>query len=161
MDYSLLLAVHNISKELKSTEKLSSSPSPVTSNIQEDTIGTSTDSGIAMTNISNLPTYIQYIRVIEFIRAQQEESNSDHHYETASIQTMKPEFSPIVAANEESNNSNNVLLRMNSSSLMNQQATTPGYFNLNHGLIGGNVWYNRQSLSRLTMYVCSLNFAID
>lgn len=136
MDYSLLVAVHNISQEMKSKEF----------------VRTSTDSGIAITNISTLPTYIQYIRVIEFIRAQQESSIlhreysiSDHHYETASIQTVKPEFSPISPSMDEPNNSTNVLSRMNSQQI-------PGAFNLTNGLIGGDIWYNRQSLSRLAMY---------
>ena len=141
MDYSLLLAVHNISKEMKSHESVTMT--------SKELVRTSTDSGIAMTNISNLPTYIQYIRVIEFIRAQQESSIlqreysiSDHHYETASIQTVKPEFSPIIQPTDEQNP---VLLRMNSQQM-------PGSFNLTNGLIGGDIWYNRQSLSRLAMY---------
>lgn len=148
MDYSLLLAVHNISKEMKSKETFSSSHETPAMTSKE-LVRTSTDSGIALTNISNLPTYIQYIRVIEFIRAQQESSIlqreysiSDHPYETASIQTVKPEFSPIIQSLDEQNH---VLLRMNSQQMA-------GSFNLTNGLIGGDIWYNRQSLSRLAMY---------
>jgi len=112
-----------------------------------------------MTIISNLPTYIQYLRVIEFIRAQQEPSIlSDNHIETASIKTVKPELSPIIdrhiknisQTNEEQLTSTNLLLHANSKSPINQNNTS-SQFNLANGLIGGDVWYNRQNLSRLAM----------
>jgi hypothetical protein len=194
MDYSLLLAVHNITEEVKSTQNLTLlSPSllssPTTSkrtpsssdivtttslSIHEDIrTTTSTDSGIAMTTIPNLPTYIQYIRVIEFIRAQQEPSlrtssvlnaenslsdNHHHHHhhndniETASIKTVKPDLSPIPNRHERHANDNQSVIRRNSKSPTNHNDTvTP--FHVTNALIGGDVWYNRQNLSRLAMYV--------
>jgi hypothetical protein len=141
MDYSLLLAVHNITEEMKSTQQISVLPSsrevtPTSSDtitsIHEDLTTTSTDSGIAMTTISNLPTYIQYLRVIEFIRAQQE--SSVINIETASIKTVIPELSP--KPNQDI-----------------YQSSTSLPFHLANGLIGGDVWYHRQNLSRLAMYV--------
>jgi hypothetical protein len=185
MDYSLLLAVHNITEELKSTQKLSplsllptkelsSFNEPITSDIvtnpsssiHEEITTISTDSGIALTTISNLPTYIQYLRVIEFIRTQQESSMSniehslsDNHLETASIKTVKPDVSPTMDTHEEILPHSNeekitiipVIPRTNSKSLINiHNPSSP--FHMANGLIGGDVWYNRQSLSRLAMY---------
>jgi hypothetical protein len=177
MDYSLLLAAHNITEEMKSTQKLSLLPvlpsseitpinEPVvsdvaSSSIHEEITTASTDSGIAMTTISNLPTYIQYLRVIEFIRAQQEPSIlSDNHLETASITTVKPELSSIIdpdlsQPNEEQFSSTNLLLRVNSRSPINHPNTS-SQFHLANGLIGGDIWYHRQNLSRLAMYVLFL-----
>jgi hypothetical protein len=162
MDYSLLLAVHNITEEIKSSilPSLSSNEiTPISSdnisslNIHEEITTRSTDSGIAMTTISNLPTYIQYLRVIEFIRAQQNPEHllQDDLIETASIKTVKPELSPIIdrhikkvsQPNEEQLSSTNLLLHVNSTSPINR--------NNSNGLIGGDVWYNRQNLSRLAM----------
>jgi len=175
MDYSLLLAVHNITEELKLTQKLSILPTlssneitPISSDIinntsiHEEITTTSIDSGIAMTTISNLPTYIQYLRVIEFIRAQQESSiiNSDDLIESASIKTVKQELSPIIdtdikkisQSNEEQLNSTDILLRVN---------TTSSQIHLTHSLIGGDIWYNRQNLSRLAMYVLMILFEMN
>src|SRR4051812_27467656 len=109
MDYSLLLAVHNITEEMKSTQKVTLIsppliPSPTTTkrttssdiltqtslSIHEEIrTTTSTDSGIAMTTVPNLPTYIQYIRVIEFIRAQQAPS-----LRTSSVSNAENSLSP-------------------------------------------------------------------
>ena len=145
MDYSLLLAVHNITEEMKSTQQISVVSSsrevtPISSDtIHEDLTTTSTDSGIAMTTISNLPTYIQYLRVIEFIRAQQE--SSVINIETASIKTVIPELSP----------------RPNQDIY---QSSTSLPFHLANGLIGGDVWYNRQNLSRLAMYVIKRDISV-
>jgi len=169
MDYSLLLAVHNITEELKLTQKLSILPTlssneitPISSSIHEEITTRSTDSGIAMTIISNLPTYIQYLRVIEFIRAQQESSfiNPDDLIETASIKTVKQELSPIIdtnikkfsQSNEEQLNSTDLLLREHRASPINQNNRS-SQIHLTHSLIGGDVWYNRQNLSRLAMYI--------
>ncbi len=152
MDYSLLLAVHNITEEMKSKQKLSLlSSNEITLNIHEEITTISTDSGITMTTISNLPTYIQYLRVIEFIRAQQEPSLSDNHLETASIQTVKAELSPIIDSNKipQINEERLSPTNLNSRSSINR---APSQFNMADGLIGGDVWYNRQSLSRLAMY---------
>jgi hypothetical protein len=164
MDYSLLLAVHNITEEMKSTQQIPVIPSReitlissdtitnTSSSIHEEITTTSTDSGIAMTIISNLPTYIQYLRVIEFIRAQQDPSITN--IETASITTVKPDLSPIfnTKSNDEQTSSTNLMLRVNSTSPMNHSSTSSS-FHLANGLIGGDVWYHRQNLSRLTMYV--------
>ena len=148
MDYSLLLAVHNITEEMKSTLVSSNPIEPVTTNIHEEITSTSTDSGITVTTISKLPTYIQYLRVIEFIRAQQEPSLSDSHHETASIQTVKPELSPIIDPHKPPEE------RLNSTNINNRSSLhhSSSQFNVGNGLIGGDVWYHRQSLSRLAMY---------
>jgi hypothetical protein len=148
MDYSLLLAVHNITEEMKSTLVSSNPIEPMTSNINEEITSTSTDSGITVTTISKLPTYIQYLRVIDFIRAQQEPSLSDSHHETASIQTVKPELSPIIDPNKINEE------RLSSTNLNNRSPLhhSSSQFNMGNGLIGGDVWYHRQSLSRLAMY---------
>jgi hypothetical protein len=180
MDYSFLLAVHNITEEMKSTQQLTLlPPSPSTSkrisssdnitnassSIHEDIrITTSTDSGIALSTVPNLPTYIQYIRVIEFIRTQQEPSlrassilNADnslsdnsHHdnIETASIKTVKPDLSPTLNPNVDHQS----VVRRNSRSPSNYNDTSSP-FHVANALIGGDVWYNRQNLSRLAMYV--------
>ncbi|CAF1512910.1 unnamed protein product [Rotaria sp. Silwood1] len=188
MDYSLLLAVHNITEEMKPTQNSSLvSPSllssPTTSkqispldmmtnpslSINEDIRTTaSTDSGIAMTTIHKIPTYIQYIRVIEFVRAQQEpslrtssilnteNSLSDNHIhndtiiETASIKTVKPDLSPILnrTINQTSDNQS-IIYRNSKSPINNDISSSP--FHVGNALIGGDVWYNRQNLSRLAM----------
>ena len=155
MDYSLLLAVHNITEEMKSTQKLTLLPpllpSPTTSkrtpsssdivtttslSIHEEIRTTiSTDSGIAMTTVPNLPTYIQYIRVIEFIRAQQEPSlrassvinaenslsNNSHNdkIETSSIKTVRPDSPSISNRNEQHINDNQSVTYRNSKSPTN------------------------------------------
>ncbi|CAF0802349.1 unnamed protein product [Rotaria sp. Silwood1] len=171
MDYSLLLAVHNITEEMKSTQNLplmsslalneitieneTNSSDTMTNkslNMNEESITIPTDSNITMTQSSHHPTYIQYLRVIEFIRAQQEQSilNTKQtlsdtpidNCDTASIQTVKQELSPVLntttettlQTNEESSNSTNIILNPNT-----------------FGLIGGDVWFNRQNLSRLAM----------
>lgn len=184
MDYSLLLAVHNITEETKPTQDLSLVSSSETTTENESISSNATnnkvsstneeiqrDTNISITKLSSLPTYIQYLRVIEFIRAQQEPSVldtknilSDTHIDnldTASIITVKPESSPVLnkhtekmsQSNEESLNSTNVLLRTNSKSPTNHQNTSSSPFHLANGLIGGDVWYHRQNLSRLAMYV--------
>jgi hypothetical protein len=193
MDYSLLLAVHNITEEMKSTQKLtllspSLLPSPIiskrttssdiitttsVSTHEEIRTTTSTDSGIAMTTVPNLPTYIQYIRVIEFIRAQQEpslrtssvsnveNSLSDNHHndniETASIKTVKPGLSPTLNRHELHTNDNQLVIRRHSRSPTNHNDISPP-FHVTNALIGGDVWYNRQNLSRLAMYVIFFSF---
>jgi len=189
MDYSLLLAVHNISEEMKSTQNLTLLPPPLLlppttskrtpsssdiatttslSTHEEIRTTTSTDSGIAMTTIPKLPTYIQYIRVIEFIRAQQEPSlrtssvlnaenslSNNYHNdnnETSSIKTVKADLSPKLNRIEHSINDNQAVIRRNSKSPTNHNdVSTP--FSVTNALIGGDVWYNRQNLSRLAMYV--------
>ncbi|CAF0885976.1 unnamed protein product [Adineta ricciae] len=182
MDYSFLLAVHNITEEMKSTYQLTfDSTRAVTSlsepsasdfhvngslSIHEEVTTTSTDSGIAMTTISKLPTYIQYLRVIEFIRAQQETSKchierslSANHIETASTKTMKPDASPklqktltdIPQSNEQRLSLTNVTFRINNRSPIHYNHSTRSSFHTATGLIGGDVWYNRQNLSRLAM----------
>ena len=195
MDYSLLLAVHNITEEMKCTQKLpnlSSSPSinkhkpssdinlptSTTLSIHEDIRTTvSTDSGIAMTNVSNLPTYIQYLRVIEFIRAQQVPSirtssisNVENHLsdntsqqqqtqqqqaqdnvEITSMKTFRVDLSPNLNRNESLINDNQSIIYRNSKSSINQSELPSPTFQPTQGLIGGDVWYNRQNLSRLAM----------
>ena len=190
MDYSLLLAAHNITEEMKCTPRLSLFPTallpssstttttPSSSDIltttslsthEEIRTTTSTDSGIAMTAVPNLPTYIQYLRVIEFIRAQQEpslrtpsvsnaeHSTSDHHpypenIDTTSIRTVTANLSPNLNRSEPANNdSQSVIYR--SSQSPNSPQDMPSPFHVTHPLIGGDVWYNRQNLSRLAMYV--------
>lgn len=191
MDYSLLLAVHNITEEMKCTQKLpnlSSSPSidkhklssdinlptSTTLSIHEDIRTTvSTDSGIAMTNVSNLPTYIQYLRVIEFIRAQQVSSirtssisNVENHLsdntsqqqqqpqdnvEITSMKTFRADLSPNLNRNESLINDNQSIIYRNSKSSINQSELPSPTFQPTQGLIGGDVWYNRQNLSRLAM----------
>ncbi len=184
MDYSLLVAVHNITEEMKSTQKLNILPpsllsSPATtertpssdtsmSTHEEIRTTTSTDSGIAMTNVPNLPTYIQYIRVIEFIRAQQVPSlrtssvsnaenlsdNQPHENpETASIKTVRADLSPT------SINDNQSTVPRNSTSPTNNDISSS--FHVTHALMGGEVWYNRQNLSRLAMYVIIFFISID
>ncbi|CAF3353384.1 unnamed protein product [Rotaria socialis] len=184
MDYSLLLAVHNITEEMRLTQSLSLveslSPNDVTiendafentinisSNIHEELTSTSMQSDIVMAKLSNFPTYIQYLRVIEFIRTQEpsilntKSSLSDtpmENYDTASIKTVKAELSPMInvqtekisQSNEESLSSRNAIVRTNSRSPTNQTSTSSP-FHLANGLIGGDVWYNRQNLSRLAM----------
>lgn len=180
MDYSLLLAVHNITEEMKITQKLSLLPatkSPSASEVLTTTslsiheeVGTtaSTDSGIAMSTVSNLPTYIQYLRVIEFIRAQQipsvrsssisnpehslNEISSHDNAETASIKTVKPERSPSPVRPRNSVKETPTLPRAQSRSPVHS-AEPSSPFHLANALIGGDVWYNRQNLSRLAMYV--------
>ncbi|CAF0983881.1 unnamed protein product [Adineta steineri] len=182
MDYSFLLAAHNITETMKSTHKLSFVPSrestslnePISSDIitnrlssiHEEITTTSTDSGITMTTISKLPTYIQYLRVIEFIRTQQESSTlnierslSINHDETSSIQTVKPELSPILdkhfeqisQSNEDRSSSTNITRQMINKSPINHSNSISSSFHMGNGLIGGDVWYNRQNLSRLAM----------
>ena len=187
MDYSLLVAVHNITEEVKSTQKLNiippsllSSPATTERTPSSDTFTNtsvstheeirttlSTDSGIAMTNVSNLPTYIQYIRVIEFIRAQQvpslrsssvsnaenflSDNQSPENPETASIRTVKADLSPTT------NSDNQSTVQRNSKSPINPN-DIPSPYHVTHALMGGEVWYNRQNLSRLAMYV--INFFI-
>ncbi|CAF1148846.1 unnamed protein product [Rotaria sordida] len=187
MDYSLLLAVHNITEEMKPTQNLSLlspslSSSPTTSkpissldmitntpsSIHEDIRTTiSTDSGIAMTTIHKIPTYIQYIRVIEFVRAQQEpllrtpsilnteNSLSDNpipndNNETASTKTVRPDLSPILNRNINQTNDNQSTIQRNSKNPINHNDTSSP-FHVGNSLIGGDVWYNRQNLSRLAM----------
>lgn len=186
MDYSLLLAVHNITEEMKTTQRLSllppsllsssqhAAPSDIVTNTSSSTheearTTTSTDSGIAMTTIPNLPTYIQYLRVIEFIRAQQvpsmrassmlhaDSSLSDRvdpteSIETASIRTVKPELSPGPNSDSHRTHETQVMLRTNSKSPIHSNDTSSP-FHLANALIGGDVWYHRQNLSRLAMYV--------
>lgn len=130
---------------------------------------TSTDSGIAMTTVPNLPTYIQYLRVIEFIRAQQEPSlrtssvsNAEHstsdnppypeNIDTTSIRTVTANLSPNLNRSENPNNDNQSVVYRNSQSSNNPQ-DIPSPFHVTHPLIGGDVWYHRQNLSRLAMYV--------
>ncbi|CAF3306214.1 unnamed protein product [Rotaria sp. Silwood2] len=191
MDYSLLLAIHNITEEMKSTQNLlSMSPLPSqeiitenetnssdtmtnkSSNMHEEQTTISTDTKIAMAQSSNHPTYIQYLRVIDFIRAQQEQSiiNTKQtltdtpidNNDTASIKTVKQELSPVLNTftektpelNEESLNSTNMFLNTDSKIPISHQisvSSSSSSFHLTNGLIGGNVWYNRQSLSRLAM----------
>jgi hypothetical protein len=176
MDYSLLLAVHNITEEMKSTQKLSllpplvipSSPpssTDIPTNTHEELRTTlSTDSGITMSTVPNLPTYIQYIRVIEFIRTQQEPSlrtlsvsNAGHsltdHIETASITTVKPDASPTLNLKVNQINDNQSVIYRNNKSPVNRNDTSSSSFHVTNALIGGDLWYNRQNLSRLTMYV--------
>ena len=184
MDYSFLLAVHNITEEMKSTYQITfdstravtsvSEPSASdfrtngSSSIHEEVTTTSIDSGIAMTTISKLPTYIQYLRVIEFIRAQQETSKchierslSANHIETASVKTMKPDASPKIQktltdtpqSKEQRLSLTNVTFRINNQSSVHYNHSTRSSFHTAAGLIGGDVWYNRQNLSRLAMYV--------
>jgi len=123
MDYSFLLGVHNITKEMKSTLTLPSLPVLPADDLQ--------DSVAPQTPIA---TYSQYLRVIEFIKEQQDspvldaeqiqvELNSD----TASIQTVRAEASPVI-------NRRNVL----------EEKTNDGIFN-------GTIWCNRKNLSRLTV----------
>jgi hypothetical protein len=187
MDYSFLLAVHNITEEMKSTQQLtllppSLLPSPTTSkrasssdittttpsSIHEDIRTTaSTDSGIAMSTVPKLPTYIQYIRVIEFIRAQQEPSlrtpsilnadnslsdnNHNDNVDSASIKTVKPDLSPTLNSPID----NQIVIRRTSKSPSSyNDPSSP--FHVANALIGGDVWYNRQNLSRLAMYVINV-----
>ncbi|CAF2614879.1 unnamed protein product [Rotaria sp. Silwood2] len=181
MDYSLLLAVHNISEEMKPTQNLSLlspatskqiSPLDIMTNtplsVHEDVRTTaSIDSGIAMTTIHKIPTYIQYIRVIEFVRAQQEpslrtssilnteNSLSDNHthndnIETSSIKTVKADLSPILNRNLSQTSDNQSTTHRNSKSPINHNDTSSP-FHIGNALIGGDVWYNRQNLSRLAM----------
>jgi hypothetical protein len=178
MDYSLLLAVHNITEEMKSTQKLpllpplvvpptsqqTPSSTDILTNTHEELRTTlSTDSGITMSTVPNLPTYIQYIRVIEFIRTQQEPSlrtlsvsnagNSlTDHIETASITTVKPDVSPTLNLKVHQINDNQSVMYRNSKSSINRNDTSSS-FHVTNALIGGDLWYNRQNLSRLTMYV--------
>ncbi|CAF4374057.1 unnamed protein product, partial [Adineta steineri] len=170
MDYSFLLAAHNITETMKSTHKLSFLPSrestslnePISSDIitnrlssiHEEITTTSTDSGITMTTISKLPTYIQYLRVIEFIRTQQESSTlnierslSINHAETSSIQTVKPELSPtldkhfeqISQSNEDRSSSTNITRQMINKSPINHSNSISSSFHMGNGLIGGDV----------------------
>lgn len=183
MDYSLLLAVHNITEEMKakqtlpllpmlassdgsSTENqptLTSRSVLTSSSMQDETATISKDSGIAMNSISNLPTYMQYLRVVEFIRAQQGSSliNTDpfalnnhqlENTETASITTVKPELSPSIemAANAEGASVNHAQSRGNPLHPVTS-LDIPSTFQSASTLIGGDIWYNRQNLSRLTM----------
>ena len=187
MDYSLLLAVHNITEEVKSSQTPSLLPPPLLSpseasqsvtpsdvlNTASSSINgeipttTSSDSGIAMSTVLNLPTYIQYLRVIEFIRAQQipsirtsSLSNADQSLpepstdnpETASIRTVRPDSSPTLARTQPRSSETQPMFRTNSRSPINSVETTSPLHSAN-SLIGGDVWYNRQSLSRLAMYV--------
>lgn len=189
MDYSLLLAVHNITEEMKSTQtplllppsmlsspeisKCTTSSDVVTtasSSINGEiatTTTTSTDSGIAISIISNLPTYIQYLRVIEFIRAQQipsirtsSLSNADQslpepstdNTETASIRTVRPDTSPGLIQSQQRTSETQTMIRTNSKSPINSIEPTSPLHSAN-SLIGGDIWYNRQNLSRLAMYV--------
>ncbi|CAF0734655.1 unnamed protein product [Adineta steineri] len=184
MDYSLLLAVHNITEEMKSklslpsltpsllsspptTCKRTSSSSDLTANSsssihEELRTTTSTDSGITMTTIPNLPTYIQYIRVIEFIRTQQEPSlrpsslsNAEHslsdNIDTASIKTVKPESSPFQINVHQQISDTQTIVRRNSKSPINRHHDAPSPNHVTNALIGGDLWYNRQNLSRLAM----------
>lgn len=185
MDYSLLLAVHNITEEMKSTQKLTlippsllpSSTTPSSDNLTTTSLSTheeirtttSTDSGIAMTTVPNLPTYIQYLRVIEFIRAQQEPSiraasvsNAEHstmdnpqspeNIDGASIKTVTANLSPNLNRIDPPITDNQSLIYRSSHGSSNP-TDIPSPFHVTHPLIGGDVWYNRQNLSRLAMYV--------
>lgn len=90
-----------------------------------------------MATISNLPTYIQYYRVIEFIRAQEEPSMADEQRRHP-IESVEPASSRT--------------RKFDASSSQNPLATTEGRSNHSiNRLIGGDVWYNRQNLSRLAM----------
>ena len=124
MDYSLLVGIHNISEEMRTTTGSGLLPILSNSNVIEDETRTiSKDSGITIGEPSNLPTYTQYVRVIEFIRAQQEYLNvNEEQTETTSLQTIRPVNQP-----------------------------TPS----NNAFIGGDLWLNRQNLSRLAMFVQS------
>lgn len=192
MDYSLLLAVHNITEEMKSTQKLtlispsllppSTTPSSdilTTTSLsthEEIRTTTSTDSGIAMTAVPNLPTYIQYLRVIEFIRAQQEPSiraasvsNAEHstvdnhhgqeNIDGASIKTVTANLSPNLNRTDPLINDNQSLVYRSSQGSSNPN-DIPSPFHVTHPLIGGDVWYNRQNLSRLAMYVHVFCFSL-
>ncbi|CAF1205861.1 unnamed protein product [Rotaria sordida] len=168
MDYSLLLAIHNITEEMKSTQN-HSLISSLSSNENEKLTSIPTDSDIAMAQFSNHPTYIQYLRVIEFIRAQQEhsvlntrQSLSDtriNNVDTESIKTVKENLSPVLStvtnrisqSNEESSNSTNVIFHPQSKGLIHHKLSSASTSHLTDGLIGDDVWYNRQSLSRLAM----------
>ena len=165
MDYSLLLAVHNITEEMKAKQTLplipmlaSSERSVATSSsTQEETTTISKDSGITMASISNLPTYMQYLRVVEFIRAQQDPPlvNTDpfafteqlENAETASIKTVKPEQSPSIDLLRETS----IPAPEARTSINPSQTIPPSSFPSSSALIGGNIWYNRQNLSRLAM----------
>ena len=155
MDYSLLLAVHNITEELKSHQQVSivssDEATPTNDNHEQNPL---TNTEISMTRIANLPTYVQYLRVIDFIRAQQEtsivnpdvlQSTPDQLADTSSIQTVKPDASPT------SNEHGNVLFREQNKSPTHPMTSTLSHFHSNTALIGGDSWYHRQSLSRLTM----------
>ena len=188
MDYSLLLAVHNITEEMKSTQKLTLIPpsllSPSSDILTTTSLSTheeirttiSTDSGIAMTAVPNLPTYIQYLRVIEFIRAQQEPSlraasisNAEHstvdnhhgpeNIDGASIKTVTANLSPNLNRTDPLINDNQSLVYRSSQGSSNP-TDIPSPFHVTHPLIGGDVWYNRQNLSRLAMYVHVLCFSL-
>lgn len=121
MDYSLLVAVHNISEEVKKSED-----STFLSMINNK------DSSISLNQMRNLPTYTQYLRVVEFVRTQQENLVNNEQMETASIQTIK------AVLNNEMN-------------LENPPLSACSAFPSTSGLIGGNLWSNRQNLSRLAM----------
>lgn len=176
MDYSLLLAVHNITEEMKSAQMRSLASLRAFTSLSEPALfkhhrrdrssllvheavtTTSTDSGITMTTVAKLPTYMQYLRVIEFVRAQQETTTSDierrslvgNPAETASARTMKPESSPQLSRlHEQRSSMTNVTLRANNRSPANQHVSSS--LQTTSGIIGGDVWYNRQNLSRLAM----------
>lgn len=125
MDYSFLLGVHNITKEMQSTLTLPSLPVLPADDLQD-----------SVTPQTPIATYSQYLRVIEFIKEQQEspivdaeqiqvELNSD----TASIQTVKADASPVIDQRK-----------------VSEEKTNDGIFN-------GTIWCNRKNLSRLTVFV--------
>ncbi|CAF3513084.1 unnamed protein product [Rotaria socialis] len=188
MDYSLLLAAHNITEEMKPAQKLalltpsllsaSNTSKPaldmITNNplsVHEDVQTTaSTDSGIAMTTITKIPTYIQYIRVIEFVRAQQEPSirsssitNTEHslsdnphndNIDTSSVKTVTGDASSQSNKNISQKSDTQSTTRGNSKTqiIYNERSSlSSSSFPVGNALIGGDVWYNRQNLSRLAM----------
>ena len=190
MDYSLLLGVHNITEELKSTDNLHLLPSAIISHSStasqcksslSDSITTSSSTtqknpgGITMSkDISNIPTYTQYIRVIDFIRAQKapsvrsssisnpEHSLIDHSHEnneTATMKTVKPDLVAENQSNAHRLSEHQMSLPSNSKSpIHSAELSSP--FDLTTALIGGDAWYNRQNLSRLAMYVFDTIFCL-
>ena len=188
MDYSLLLGIHNITEEMKPTKTLSSlnssltiaskhmSSSDMMTNaalaIDDNRATTvSTDPSIAMTAIRKIPTYVQYIRVIEFVRIQEpslrsssilnaEDSTIDHyhnynHMETESVKAVKTDLSAILDRNISDNQS---AISKTNRTIMNHNNTSSPFHSTNASLIGGDIWYNRQNLSRLAMYVIRFFF---
>lgn len=161
-----LLSSPTTSKPGSSIEMIANSPL----NAHEDVkITASTDSGIAMTTITKIPTYVQYIRVIEFVRAQQEPSlrtssilnaeysapcNNSHsdNIETSSLKIARTDVSPILNRNTSQAHDHQSVIHRTSRSPTNPNETSAS-FQTGNSLIGGDIWYNRQNLSRLAMYV--------
>lgn len=180
MDYSLLLGIHNITKEVKSTTTLTLLPDAIVSSSSEvastNTFNThedhgtinSADSGITVSSVSNLPTYVQYLRVIEYIRAQEISSVrslsvSDHqneNIETASIQTVKADIQRRSVQNNSLTSESSLIQQSNSKSPLHA-VDNPASLKLSSALIGGDVWYNRQNLSRLAMYDIFVDFLFN